>query len=158
MLRFSDAVLSRGERLSRWGFLGLTAAPLVGAVLFNHTGTPSFLLCPLRAISGIPCPGCGLTRSFLAIARGDFENALRMHLFGPVLFLAFTVAAVFTAIELRTGRRLQRTPFHDINKRIQNWWWLGAIYLAYYSLRLYSLFHTGEFYIHPLEILATKIE
>lgn len=28
MLRFSDAVLSKQERLSRWGFLGLVTAPL----------------------------------------------------------------------------------------------------------------------------------
>ncbi|BCX11887.1 MAG: hypothetical protein KatS3mg067_0825 [Thermosynechococcus sp.] len=157
MLRFSDAVLSKQERLSRWGFLGLTTAPLVGAALFNHTGTPPFLLCPFWATTGIPCPGCGLTRSFMAIARGNLADALRMHLFGPILFLAFTVAAVLMALELKAGRRLQHTPFRYINERIQNWWWLGGIYLGYYGLRLYSLFHTGEFYINPLEILIIKI-
>lgn len=111
MLRFSDAVLSRQERLSRWGFLGLTTAPLVGAALFNHTGTPPFLLCLFRATTGIPCPGCGLTRSFMAIARGNVEDALRMHLFGPVLFLAFTVAAILMAIELRAGGDCSTPPF-----------------------------------------------
>ncbi|WP_299042334.1 DUF2752 domain-containing protein [uncultured Thermosynechococcus sp.] len=156
MLRFSDAVLSKQERLSRWGFLGLTTAPLVGAVLFNHTGTPPFLLCPFRAITGIPCPGCGLTRSFLAIARGDFENALRMHLFGPVLFLAFAGAAVLMGLELKTGRRLPHPPFHFFNSRIQTWWWLGGIYLGYYALRLYSLFQTGEFYINPLKTIFLR--
>lgn len=158
MLRFSDAVLSKQERWSRWGFLGLATAPLLGAVLFNHTGTPPFLVCPFRATTGVPCPGCGLTRSFMAIARGHFEEALRMHLFGPVLFLGFTGAAVCMAIELKTGRRLQRTPFGYINQRIHQWWWLGLIYLGYYGLRLYSLFHTGEFYIHPLEILTMKLD
>lgn len=111
MLRFSDAVLSKQERLSRWGFLGLTTAPLVGAALFNHSGTPPFLICPFRAITGIPCPGCGLTRSFMAIARGDFENALRMHLFGPVLFLAFAGAAVLMGLELKPAVACDTPPF-----------------------------------------------
>ncbi|HJN36699.1 MAG: DUF2752 domain-containing protein [Prochlorococcus sp.] len=44
--------------------------------------------CPLRALTGLPCPTCFLTRSMLAALRGDLAGALELHLFGPPLLLA----------------------------------------------------------------------
>jgi hypothetical protein len=44
--------------------------------------------CPLRALTGVPCPTCYLTRSVLATFRGDLVGALRWHAFGPPLVLA----------------------------------------------------------------------
>ncbi len=148
MISFSDAVLSKQERRTRWGFLGLAMAPLVGSVLFNHGLAPPFVICPLRNLTGIPCPGCGLTRSFMAIARGDFDYALSMHLFGPPLFAAFALAILLMAVELKTGRRLRGTPFRYF-QRVENWWWLALLYFGYYAVRLTSLIQSGEFYINP---------
>lgn len=37
--------------------------------------------CPFRFVTGLPCPGCGLTRSFLLVARGRLAEATRMHAF-----------------------------------------------------------------------------
>ena len=44
--------------------------------------------CPVRALTGVPCPTCYLTRSVLATFRGDLAGALRWHAFGPPLVLA----------------------------------------------------------------------
>ena len=35
-----------------------------------------------------PCPGCGLTRSFIAMAGGDWQGATALNTLGPPLFLA----------------------------------------------------------------------
>lgn len=35
--------------------------------------------CPFKAISGIPCPGCGMTRAVLSACKGDFREAFRYH-------------------------------------------------------------------------------
>ena len=35
--------------------------------------------CPFKAITGIPCPGCGMTRAVLSACRGDFAGAFRYH-------------------------------------------------------------------------------
>lgn len=43
--------------------------------------------CPSRVILGVSCPGCGLTRSFVAMARGDFDAAIRFNPMGPALFV-----------------------------------------------------------------------
>ena len=35
--------------------------------------------CPLRTITGIPCPMCGMTRGVTALVNGDFAHALLMN-------------------------------------------------------------------------------
>lgn len=58
------------------------------------------VLCPFRLATGLPCPGCGLTRSWVALAHGDFSTALADNLFGPVSML-FVAATVLIAVVLR---------------------------------------------------------
>ena len=37
--------------------------------------------CPFRRLTGLPCPGCGLTRAWLHALRGDWAAAFRAHAF-----------------------------------------------------------------------------
>lgn len=41
--------------------------------------------CYSRAVFGVPCPGCGLTRSFIYLARGDWRAAWEEHRLGWLL-------------------------------------------------------------------------
>lgn len=43
-------------------------------------------LCFARAVAGIDCPGCGLTRSWVSLAQGDFWLSFRYHRLGWLLF------------------------------------------------------------------------
>ncbi len=38
-------------------------------------------ICYFKNLTGIPCPGCGMTRSFLLILQGRFAQAWEMHPF-----------------------------------------------------------------------------
>lgn len=35
--------------------------------------------CVVRFVTGVPCPGCGMTRAWLALLRGDLAAALAYH-------------------------------------------------------------------------------
>lgn len=36
-------------------------------------------VCPARIFTGLPCPGCGLSRAALLMARGELAASLKMH-------------------------------------------------------------------------------
>ena len=55
--------------------------------------------CMSRRIFGISCPGCGLTRSFVATARGDFRSAVKWNAMGPVLFVVVLFQIPYRALE-----------------------------------------------------------
>lgn len=57
------------------------------------------ILCGSRFLFGLDCPGCGLTRSFVALADGDWEASYTYHRVGWLLFLA-----VLLQIPYRTYR------------------------------------------------------
>jgi hypothetical protein len=62
--------------------MGIVSADRVESVL------PLF--CPFKALTGIPCPGCGMTRAILAVTKGDFHGAFSYNPFS--FFLLFMVA------------------------------------------------------------------
>jgi uncharacterized protein DUF2752 len=57
-------------------------------------------LCWFHAVFHIPCPLCGMTRSFVAFAHGDAGAALRFHPAGPLLFAAMLVFAAGAVVAL----------------------------------------------------------
>lgn len=60
--------------------------------------------CVFRTVTGIPCPGCGMTRAWLAALRFDFAAALAYHpLFWTVPFMIALVC-----VQERCGRIVRR--------------------------------------------------
>jgi Protein of unknown function (DUF2752) len=58
--------------------------------------------CPLRTVTGIPCPMCGMTRGVTALVHGDFAHALLMN---PASYLAVALA-ILLLVQWRTRRVL----------------------------------------------------
>ena len=54
-------------------------------------------LCPFYNLTGLPCPGCGLTRSFVCLGHGRWHEALHWH---PLGWLVYGVCLV---LWLRSG-------------------------------------------------------
>lgn len=44
--------------------------------------------CPFFRVTGIPCPGCGLTRAVILLLKGDLQASLRFHAFAPIVLLS----------------------------------------------------------------------
>jgi hypothetical protein len=40
--------------------------------------------CPLRALTGIPCPTCFLTRATAVALTGNLAGSVQLHAFGPI--------------------------------------------------------------------------
>ena len=59
--------------------------------------------CPIRAVFGIPCPGCGMTRAWLNFFRLDFGGAFAMH----PLFLLAPVAALLASSLLNRHTKIR---------------------------------------------------
>lgn len=65
-------------------------------------------LCLFRRNLGIDCPGCGLTRSFIAQAHGDFPRAWHFNPAGIFLFPFLAIQIPYQAAQLwRLGRGLR---------------------------------------------------
>lgn len=76
---------------------GAAAAALAAELaLYLFTGTN----CPIKALLGVPCPGCGMTRAVLALLRLDFAGAASMH---PLVFLL--PAVLLLLLFWKRGRR-----------------------------------------------------
>lgn len=51
--------------------------------------------CFFRYLTNVPCPGCGLTRSFLAILDFDIVNAIRYNVLGIPLFILIIILNIY---------------------------------------------------------------
>lgn len=99
--------LSVGARLAQMSeqkrawivLLGMSAIFIVSA-LWQPSDEPGLILCPFRALTGLRCPGCGMTHAFCAIAHGHLWRAIQYNPFSPLLFLAGILAWIRAAATL----------------------------------------------------------
>jgi uncharacterized protein DUF2752 len=71
-----------------WAIAG--AAGLLAFLVLHFWVPPEgarFIICPFRRMTGVPCPGCGLTRAFAHLAKGEWAAALRDHPLAPLVAL-----------------------------------------------------------------------
>jgi hypothetical protein len=61
------------ERITMFS-AGAAAIGAVYPTIMAHTGDQG-IPCPLRAITGVPCPFCGLTTATVALAHGQWSTA-----------------------------------------------------------------------------------
>lgn len=53
--------------------------------------------CPIRAATGIPCPGCGLSTATALLLRGRWQESLAQHAFAPVFLFGAALLVVVSA-------------------------------------------------------------
>jgi Protein of unknown function (DUF2752) len=85
----------------------LPTAVCVGAVAVANIWNPGNdgpPLCPIRAVTGYWCPGCGMTRAVLALGRGDWSVANRYHPWAWFLAAQLLVLAVAQLASIRSIR------------------------------------------------------
>jgi hypothetical protein len=130
---------ARARRNLVW--LGLLSAVFVASVLWHPADDGGLVLCPFRAATGIPCPGCGLTRSFCAMGKGDVSRAFELHALGPVLFVVAGLLWLRSAAVLAgAGDFVTR-----VDQALVRWKALqigGVVLIAVWVMRLVSLYRS----------------
>ena len=69
--------------------------------------------CPLRALTGIPCPTCFLTRATTEALQGNLSSSMQWHAFGPVVAAMLIIWSVL-AIQQRRLRPFAIHAWHLI--------------------------------------------
>ncbi len=80
--------------------------------IYDPTKAGFFPVCPLFELTGLACPGCGLTRGFHALFHGDVLTALDFNALLPIW--AVVIAYVWVSLLVYTirGKGLPMWPTH----------------------------------------------
>ena len=94
--------------------LGVVAVASVAAAWVHQNHDPG-ALCPLRRLTGVPCPFCGSTTVFMEAGAGRWSAALAANPVTVVAALVFLAAPLFAFDPLRA---LARVPVRAL--------WIGG--------------------------------
>ena len=89
--------------------------------------------CPVLALAGVNCPGCGGLRSAHAFAHGDFAAALGSNALAVVVFAGF--ACFWARWLLRALRGGAPPALPGPAARPVLWWLAGAVVVAFTVVR-----------------------
>jgi hypothetical protein len=91
-------------------------------------------VCPLKALAGIPCATCGMTRAFVALAHGDPAAAWAASPLGALLAGAVWLLALADLVRVAAGaplpapgpRAARAAAAAGLVALLANWAWLVA--------------------------------
>lgn len=98
------------ERISA----GVGAVLIAGGSIFVALVDPAthsfFPVCPLYALTGYACPGCGMTRGFHALFHGDVRTALGFNALIPAWAVIFGYVLISLTLLAVRGKGLPMWP------------------------------------------------
>ena len=127
-----------------WDVVGthLPLAVVTGIPLLLSRWAPMGLMplksCTFLGLTGFPCPFCGFTRSFWAMARGDWGFALYNSPLACLVYIAVAIVFAWNATGLLTGLQIGRGPLLR-TKPVQIKWGtiiIGVLLMVNWAYRL----------------------
>lgn len=113
--------------------LGAAAASFVYPTLSRQTGLG--LTCPLRALTGVPCPMCGMTTAATSLAAGDLHAALAANPF--VLVLAGLTLCMAVLMAARAAGLAPPAAGWPASRRRQAYWVVAVLLASSWAFQLH---------------------
>lgn len=121
-------MMSPARRL--WLLTGLGGlAGLAVLHAWMPSGDPASAFCLSRRLFHLPCPGCGMTRAFAHLAKGEWSAAVHDHPLAPVIAVEIALGWISWGLALITARPL-RSPVRVEALLLANAAVLGALWLG----------------------------
>jgi hypothetical protein len=98
----------------------VTGIPLLLSILVPLDLIP-YPACTFLKLTGLPCPFCGLTRSFWAISSGDWTYAAFNYPLSFVLYFVTVLTFAWNITGLLTGMRISGGRLIHHLKEWRNW-------------------------------------
>ena len=97
--------------------------------------------CPIKMLTGFPCPSCGITKSIVYFYQGDIVQSISYHILGPVtvFFCVFTIGLLL--IEIKTKKEY----FNQYLYSRKAAYGLAIFIAAYHIIRLIYFIHDHSF-------------
>lgn len=115
-------------------------ALLISGILYLKVISPTFNIhipCIFNKITGLDCPGCGMTRASLSLLDGDIYQAFRWNMLvfilAPLLGIYLTLEAknIFTKQnKIIMGSMLVLTGLFFILRNLETFSWLAPTYVG----------------------------
>ncbi len=107
-------------------------------ILFAITGVG----CPIKFVTGISCPGCGMVRAWLSILRLDFSSAFYYH----PLFWIVPIGCILLLVK------------NKISKKIF-YFFISVIVILFFVVYLIRMFNSDGQIVsfHPSESIFIKV-
>lgn len=114
-------------------WLAIVPAAVFGLLTMASPSDDGPTICPVALLTGVACPGCGMSRAIAWMFRGDFERSVSYHPLAPLLVLISVVAVVWAVGRRFRGWRTPRTAVLNGGLMV-----LAALLMAVWVTRLAS--------------------
>ena len=108
----------------------LAAGTLIVSFIIPSDGL-GFSSCSFKTLSGVPCHGCGLTRSVASISHLELHSAFRYHPFGFIIYGLMLGALIWPVLGKESQQKLR--DYKKKNTKTLNYlvWVTLGIFLLY---------------------------
>lgn len=120
------------------------AAAVVVSIILSNIIFHAF--CPMVVLTGIPCPGCGMTRSLFLLLTGRVGLSVRMH---PMGLPVACIILYFMWNRYILGRMAKGIKFMIVL--------VIVLLIALYCIRMYQFFLYREPYVYMEDNILAKI-
>jgi hypothetical protein len=133
--------VSNQQRWISTGILVFISVSSAYLFLYNPDGTNAYPSCPLFAVTGLYCPGCGSLRASHQLLHGNISAAFNLN---PLMVLSLPLIIWFGVSQLSIAIKRCSLPSFFLSSF---WIWIIlAIIIIYWVLR--------NIPVYPLELLA----